>query len=146
MSIKLLALALLLSGAALPAKAAGLTVKTGETWVFSLSGGQPVKARKVSANAKPAAGQIVVTVRSMMGTTMTITSNNKRAYTYKAELIGGENRCPPVPAPCLQTTACRSRIGRRRPRPSVSATSRSRPRMAPAPDPHHSRESGNPAY
>jgi hypothetical protein len=94
MSLKLVALVLLFAAAPLPAKPAGLTVKTGETWLFNLSGGQPVKARKVSANAKPAAGQIVVTVRSMMGTTMTITSNNPAAYTYKAELIGAGKVVP----------------------------------------------------
>jgi hypothetical protein len=95
MSVRFLSLALLLAASPLPVKAARLNVKSGESWVFSLSGGQPVKARKVSANAKPATGQIVVTVRAMMGTTMTITSNNKQSYTYKAELIGGEK---PVPA------------------------------------------------
>jgi hypothetical protein len=30
----------------------------------------------------------------MMGTTMTITSNNKQAYTYKAELIGADKAVP----------------------------------------------------
>jgi hypothetical protein len=94
MSIRLLGPALLLAAAPLPAEAADLTVKTGETWAFSLSGGQPVKARKVGANAKPAAGQIVVTVRSMMGTTMTITSNNPIAYTYRAKLIGTGKAVP----------------------------------------------------
>jgi hypothetical protein len=94
MSIRFLGAALLLAATPLQAEAAGLAVKSGETWVFSLSGGQPVKARKASANAKPAAGQIVVTVRTMMGTTMTIASNNPKPYTYKAELIGGEKRVP----------------------------------------------------
>jgi hypothetical protein len=93
MLIKILGLALAFA-TPLPAEAAGLAVRSGETWVFSLSGGQPVKARKVSANARPAQGQIVVTVRSMMGTTMTITSNNPKPYTYKAELIGGEKTVP----------------------------------------------------
>lgn len=85
---KLVALVLMFAAAPLPAKSAGLTVKTGETWLFNLSGGQPAKARKASASAKPAPGEVLVTVRAMMGTTMTITSNNPRAYTYKAELIG----------------------------------------------------------
>ena len=88
------ALALIALQAAAPAWAQPLTVHTGETWVFSLAGGQPAKARKVSADAKPATGQIVVSVRSMMGTTMTITSNNKQAYTYKAALIGAEKSVP----------------------------------------------------
>ena len=94
MSIRLIGLALLLAAGAVQAKPTGLTVRTGETWVFSLAGGQPAKARKTSADAKPAAGQIVVTVRSMMGTTMTITSNNKRAYNYKAELVGAAKAVP----------------------------------------------------
>jgi hypothetical protein len=94
MSLRLPGLALLLAASPLPAQAAGLNVKTGETWVFGLSKGQPVRARKVAADAKPAAGQIVVTVRSMMGTTMTITSNNKQAYTYKAALIGATKVIP----------------------------------------------------
>lgn len=94
MSIRLIGLALLLAAGSVQARPAGLTVRTGETWVFSVAGGQPAKARKTSADAKPAAGQIVVTVRSMMGTTMTITSNNKQAYTYKAELIGAGKGVP----------------------------------------------------
>jgi len=72
------------------AKAPGLTVRTGETWQFSLFRGRPVKARKASANAKPAPGQIQVTVRTMLGTTMTISSNNPTAFTYQAELIGAD--------------------------------------------------------
>ena len=92
MSIRLIGLALLLAaspvGAA--AKPAGLTIKTGETWQFSLFHGQPVRARKASADAKPAPGQIQVTVRSLLGTTMTIVSNNPIAFTYRAELIGAD--------------------------------------------------------
>ncbi len=94
MSPKLFALALLVAAAPLPAKSAGLTVKTGESWLFSLSGGQPAKARKANASAKPKPGEVLVTVRSMMGTTMTITSNNPAAYTYKAELIGAGKAVP----------------------------------------------------
>jgi hypothetical protein len=94
MSIRLIGLALLLAATPVAARPAGLTVKAGETWAFSLSGGQPVKARKVGADAKPAAGQIVVTVRSMMGTTMTISSNNRQAYSYKAELVGAAKAVP----------------------------------------------------
>ena len=80
--------------AALPAQAQNLTVKTGETWVFRIANGQPAKARKVAAQSKPSRGEVVVTVKSMMGTTMTITSNNPVAYTYKAELIGAEKAVP----------------------------------------------------
>ena len=80
--------------AASPAQAQGLTVKTGETWAFRIANGQPAKARKVPAQSKPKGGEVVVTVRSMMGTTMTITSNNRQAYTYKAELIGAAKAMP----------------------------------------------------
>jgi hypothetical protein len=92
MTVRMTALALLL--AANPASAAPLTVNTGETWVFRIAGGQPVNAHKVAASTKPARGEVVVTVRSMMGTTMTITSNNRQAYTYKAELIGADKVVP----------------------------------------------------
>ena len=89
-----LALVALLTAAPVSAKPAGLTVKTGESWVFTIQGGQPVKARKVAPSAKPGKGQVLVTVRPMMGTTMTVTSNNTQAYTYKAELIGGDKAVP----------------------------------------------------
>ena len=89
-----IAVAILLAANPLPANAAGLTVRTGETWAFSLANGQPANARKVAADAKPGAGQIVVAVRPMMGTTMTITSNNKQPFTYKAELIGAAKAVP----------------------------------------------------
>jgi hypothetical protein len=82
--------ALLLVAAPAAAKAPGLTVKAGETWQFSLFRGQPVKARKARPDAKPAPGEIQVTVRTMLGTTMTITSNNPTAFTYRAELIGAD--------------------------------------------------------
>ena len=84
--------ALIASIAFLPAPAvaqsAGLTVKPGETWVFNIFRGQPSKARKVNPSTKAAPGQVVVTARTMMGTSLTISSNNPVAYTYKAELIG----------------------------------------------------------
>ncbi|HET9336973.1 MAG TPA: hypothetical protein VFO12_11285 [Sphingomicrobium sp.] len=90
--MRLLATSLLLTAVltASPALAQGLTVRTGETWSFRIANGQPVKARKVAAQSRPKSGEVVVTVRSMMGTTMTIISNNRQAYTYKAELIGAE--------------------------------------------------------
>jgi hypothetical protein len=95
MSIRLIALALLLAASpAAAAKAPGLTVKTGETWIFRIANGQPAKARKVPAQSKPKSGEVVVTVKSMMGTTMTITSNNPVAYTFKAELVGAQKAVP----------------------------------------------------
>lgn len=92
----MIALALILAAAApASAQAPGLTVRTGETWTFSLFRGQPVKARKANPSGKPRPGQIQVTVGSMMGTSMTISSNNPVGYTYQAELIGSGK---PVPA------------------------------------------------
>jgi len=91
MSIRLIALALLVAASPVAAaKPAGLTVRTGETWQFSLFRGSPVKARKANPNARPGPGQIQVTVRSLLGTTMTISSNNPTAFTYRAELIGAD--------------------------------------------------------
>ena len=78
----------------LAAKPQGLTVKPGETWEFAVSKGQPVQARKVGATDNPREGRIRVTVRAMMGTTLTILSNNPRPFTYTAELIGGTKAVP----------------------------------------------------
>jgi hypothetical protein len=87
MSIRLIGLALLLAAAPAAAKAPGLTVKTGESWLFSVEGGQPVHTRKVVGNSKPARGQMLVTLRPLMGTTMTITNNSNYDYAYRATLI-----------------------------------------------------------
>ena len=86
--MKLLAAALLLLAAA-PAQAAGLTVKLGETWLFSVKNGEPAQARKVPASAKILKGQIKVSARSLLGTAMTITNNSPIAYSFQAELIAG---------------------------------------------------------
>ena len=84
------ALALLLLAAA-PAQAA-LTVRTGETWVFTVHKGEPAKARKVAYSAKPAKGQIMVSIRAMMGTTMIVTNASPIAYTFRAELVQNGKR------------------------------------------------------
>ena len=83
--MKLLFAALLFSAA--PAQAAGLTVRTGETWVFAIKNGEPAQARKVTASAKIPKGQIKVSVRAMLGTAMTVTNNSPIAYTFRAELL-----------------------------------------------------------
>jgi hypothetical protein len=85
-------LAMLASPAA--SQSSGLTVKTGESWMFAISRGQPVRARKVDPSVKPAPGQVLVSLRSMMGTSLSITSNNPQAYTYSAELIGAAKPVP----------------------------------------------------
>ena len=87
--MKLLAAALLLLAAA-PAQAAGLTVKLGETWLFTVKNGEPAQARKVPASAKIPKGQIKVSARSLLGTAMTITNNSPIAYSFQAELIAGK--------------------------------------------------------
>ena len=73
-----------------------LTVPMGETWMFRIDHGQPAHARKVKPATKPRAGEIRLTLRSMMGTTMTIVSNSPRSYTYRATLIaaGGKEITP----------------------------------------------------
>ena len=85
---------LALLAAPVAAQSPGLTVKTGESWMFAISRGQPVRARKVKPTVKPPPGQVVVTLKSMMGTSMSISSNSRQAYTYKAELIGAGKAVP----------------------------------------------------
>lgn len=91
--IAVLALTALLASP-VPAQSPGLTIKTGESWMFAISRGQPVRARKVAPTVKPAPGQVMVSLRSMMGTSLSITSNNPQAYTYSAELIGADQSVP----------------------------------------------------
>ena len=86
MRIFLLLGALLLASPA-PAAGKGLTVPMGETWMFRLDRGQPVQARKTAPDAKPRRGEIRLTLRAMIGTTMTLISNSPRSYTYRATLI-----------------------------------------------------------
>ena len=79
--------------AATPVAAKPLTVGMGETWVFTVVHGQPANARKALPAAKPAPGEIKVTVQPLMGTTMTLTNNSKFDYAYRATLIlpGGKS-------------------------------------------------------
>ena len=66
----------------------GLTVPMGETWMFRIDRGQPARARKVEPTTTPRPGEIRLTLRSMMGTTMTLIGNSPRSYTFRATLIG----------------------------------------------------------
>ena len=84
----------LLLAAPHPAAAQGLTIKTGETWMFAISRGQPARARKVDPALKPPPGHVVATLRSMIGTSLSIASNNPRQFTFKAELIGADKPVP----------------------------------------------------
>lgn len=85
--MKLIAALVLIAAA--PAQAAGLTVRTGETWLFTIKDGEPAQARKVTPSAKIGKRQIKVSVRSILGTAMTVTNNSPIAYTFRAELISG---------------------------------------------------------
>jgi hypothetical protein len=85
---------LVLLASPVAAQSPGITIKTGESWMFAISRGQPVRARKVAPSVKPAPGQVLVSLRSMMGTSLSIASNNPQAYTYSAELIGADKSVP----------------------------------------------------
>ena len=89
-----LALFLALSLISASAGAAPLTVKPGESWIFQISKYEPVKARKVAATAKPAKGEIMVTVRAFLGTALTATNATGRGWSFKAELISGGKVSP----------------------------------------------------
>jgi hypothetical protein len=108
------------------AQAAPLTVRTGETWLFSISRGQPVKARKVEATATPPRGHVKVSVRSAFGTMMTISINSEQGYTFDAQLIDATGNAvkarsctlPPKSQPALENwpqKASAVRIGNFRP-------------------------------
>jgi hypothetical protein len=86
--VKILLAAMLLAGAAV-AQAQPLTVRVGETWLFNVKDGQPANARKTAATAKPAKGELMVSVRSLFGTNMIMTNNSRDAYRFRAELLSG---------------------------------------------------------
>jgi hypothetical protein len=93
--MRLAALASLVLIAASPALAKPLTVGMGETWLFTVTQGQPSNARKATSAAKPAIGEIKVTLTSLMGTTMTVTNNSKFDYAYRAMLILPDGQAGP---------------------------------------------------
>jgi len=96
MSVRLLALLVL--AAASPVSAEGLTIRTGETWVFSIVRGQPANARRVAAEPKPARNQIRISVRSMLGTAMWVTNNSPVDYSYRATLLLPKGKTGPAKA------------------------------------------------
>lgn len=69
------------------AQAAPLTVHTGETWLFTLKDGQPTSAHQAKPTAKPAQGEVMVSVRALFGTSMIATNNSRGGYTFSAELL-----------------------------------------------------------
>jgi hypothetical protein len=85
MSVKAFALLALLMAA--PASAKPLTVRMGETWIFTVERGQPANARKADVKASPAPGEIKVALQPLMGSTMSVTNNSRFDYAYRATLI-----------------------------------------------------------
>ena len=82
-------LAAILITATSVAQAAPLTVQAGESWIFVVKNGEPANAHKVAASAKPGKNQLMVTMRTIMGTNMIVTNNSPVAYTFRAELFRG---------------------------------------------------------
>jgi hypothetical protein len=88
-----------------------LTVRTGETWLFTIDHGEPAHARKVDATVKPASGEVKVSVRSLFGTMMTISNNSPQGYTFQAQLLGANGAAmnvracglPPNNQPALES-------------------------------------------
>ena len=96
---------LLLLIAPVAAQAKPLTVKVGESWAFQIKGGDPVKARKVAASAKPAHGEIMVTVKSFLGTMLTAVNATGRGWSFKAELVSRGKASPARTCTLPATTA-----------------------------------------
>jgi hypothetical protein len=86
MAMRLITGALLLAAAS-AAHGQPLTIRTGESWVFTIHNGEPADAKKVDSSAKPAKGELMATVRALFGTSMMMTNNGPTPYTYRAELF-----------------------------------------------------------
>ena len=80
-------LAMMLLAAASAAHAQPLTVRAGESWAFTIRSGQPAAAHKVSSSAKPAKGEVMVTVRALFGTMLIGANNSGTNYKFSAELL-----------------------------------------------------------
>ena len=97
-----------------------LTVRTGETWLFTIDHGEPAHARKVDATVKPASGEVKVSVRSLFGTMMTISNNSPQGYTFQAQLLGANGAAmnvracglPPNNQPALESWPQKARAVR----------------------------------
>lgn len=88
MKILLVAVMLAIAPAA---QTAPLTIRSGESWVFKVRDGQPADAHKVGPAAKPARGEVMVTVRSLFGTVLITINNSSVAYSFNAELFPATN-------------------------------------------------------
>ncbi len=82
--------------AASPLSAKPLSVRMGETWIFTLANGQPARPRQVDGKASPAPGEMKVSLQSLMGTTMTLTNNSRFDYSYRATLILPDGKAGPA--------------------------------------------------
>jgi hypothetical protein len=71
------------------ANAEPLTIKAGESWLFAVEKGEPVRPRRINPSTSPGPGQIKATLLSALGTTLTMTNNSSVSYTFRAELLGG---------------------------------------------------------
>ena len=80
-------LALLIAATPALAAPSGLTVRSGETWLFRIALGQPVGAHRVALGTLPAPGEVRVTVKPLAGTMLTVQSNAPTQYLYRATLI-----------------------------------------------------------
>ena len=85
---------LLLLATPAAAQSPGLTIRSGESWMFAISRGQPVRAHRVKPTVKPPPGQVLATLRAVLGTSLSITSNNPQAFAYRAELLGADKPVP----------------------------------------------------
>jgi hypothetical protein len=72
--------------------AASLTVPAGTSWLFRIADGQPTAARPAKADSVPARGEVRVTARRMLGTTLTLLNNSPTAYTFRATLVGADGK------------------------------------------------------
>ena len=70
-----------------PTAAKPLTVRIGETWLFSVRHGAPVDAHKVVPANAGASGQFKVSLQPLFGATMTITNASRFDYAYRATLV-----------------------------------------------------------
>ena len=73
-------------------RASGVTVKMGESVLFALDRGRPVKVRAASPTATPATGEVLVVLRPMFGSTMSVTGNLADATNYRATLIHADGK------------------------------------------------------
>ena len=89
-------LPLLALAAASPLAAKPLTVRMGETWVFTVAKGQPAKAHRADARTSPKPGEMTVSLNALMGTTMTIANNSAYDYAYRATLVLPDGKAGPA--------------------------------------------------